>query len=198
MKKLLLSLMVLASLISCGKDNKVSSGTAELTPTPPIINGYSNGQLTGPSIQIAQDLIAKINNPVSLFGEGLVVASSGNSNQKCATKLLIIHYCYGSYSGGSSTVYSGMTWNKLASEFPNLSYTYLRSHTVHSSVNIATKQAELIQLLNRATDLQVVSGTVYYVTVPEAIYIIDVRYPIQANPSAVKNAQGEDYMFGAF
>ncbi len=192
MNKLLLSALVLASIVSCGKDNKVSSGGAPVQG----VSGYSNGLLTGTSAASAQDLITKINSPAT-FGEGLILTSTGSSNQKCGTKWGFINYCYGSSSGGNYAMYSGMTWNQLALQNPNLSYTYFRSHTVHSSVNIATKQAELIQLVNRATYIQV-SGALYYVTVPEATYVVDIRYPIQANPSALKNSQGEDYLIGAF
>ena len=194
MKKFLLSIMVLATLSSCGKDNKVSSGAAA---APPVINGYSNGHLTGPSLVAAQDLIAKINNPAT-FGGGLVITSYGSSNQNCGTKWGFINYCYGSSGGGNYAITSGMTWNELAAQKPNLSYYYYYgSQTVHSSVNIATKQAELIQLLNTATALEV-SGTLYYIRVTNAIYVIDTRYPIQANPSALKVSQGEDYLYGAY
>ena len=199
MKKLLLSLMVLISLISCGKDNKVSSGTvAPVLPpvTGPVINGYTNGHLTGNAVAIAQDLIAKINNPAS-FGEGLVMTSTGSSNQNCGTKWGFIQYCYGSSGGGNYAMYSTTSWNQLAAQYPNLQYTYFRSHTVHSSVNVGAKQTELIQLLNSATALEV-SGTLYYMRVADAIYVIDIRYPIQANPSALKNNQGEDYLVMAF
>ena len=195
MKKIFLSLIVLASLISCGKDNKVSSGNAQVPPAP-VINGYSNGHLTGNSVTLAQDLIAKINNPAS-FGQGLVVTSTGSSNQNCKTKWEIFYYCYGSVGAGNYAMYSTTTWNDLAAQYPRLQYTYFRSNTVHSEVNVAAKQTELIQLLNRATALEV-SGTIYYIRVTDAIYVIDIRYPMQANPSAIKTAQGEDYLVMAF
>lgn len=193
MKKLLLPLVLLAALTSCGKNNKVSSGNVVAVTT----NGYSNGYLTGNDIIVAQDLVAKINNPAS-FGEGLVLASSGSSNQTCGTKWGFINYCYGSSGGGNYAVSAGMTWNQLSVQRPNLTYYYvLGSQAVHSSVNVATKQAQLLQLLNAATAIQV-SGTLYYIKVSNAIYVVDTRYPIQANPSALKSVQGEDYMVGAY
>lgn len=190
MKKLLLSLMVLATLVSCGKDNKVSSGSAAVTPvTNPLTN----------SNPYAQELITRINNPGAGFGEGLVLtSSSGSSNQTCGTKWGFINYCYGSSGGGNYAVTAGMTWNQLVAQRPNLAYYYYLSQPVaHSSVNIATKQAQLTQLLNSATAIQV-SGTLYYIQVANAIYVVDTRYPIQANPSALKTGQGEDFLTGAY
>ena len=187
--------MVLASLVSCGKDNKVSSGAAAVV-VDPYSTGY-NGVLTGTSLAAAQDLMARINNPAS-FGEGLVLTSSGSSNQTCGTKWGFINYCYGSSGGGNYAVSSGMTWNQLAAQNPNLTYYYrFGSQTAHSSVSVASKQSQLVQLLNTATAVQV-SGTLYYIQVSNALYVVDTRYPIQANPSALKTAQGEDYLTGAY
>jgi hypothetical protein len=190
MKKLLLSLMVLATLASCGKDNKVSSGPA--TDVVNVTNPLTNNN------PYAQELVTKINNPAAGFGEGLVLTSSGSSNQTCGTKWGFINYCYGSSGGGNYAVSAGMTWNQLAAQKPNLAYYYNLSQPVaHSSVNIATKQTQLIQLLNSATSIQV-SGTLYYIQVSNAIYVVDTRYPIQANPSALKSTQGEDFLSGAY
>lgn len=195
MKKLLLSFMVLGVLASCGKNNKVSSGSTPVTNG--YSNGYSNGYLTGSAAAIAQDLATKVNSPAS-FGEGLVLTSSGSSNQTCGTKWGFINYCYGSSGSGNYAVSAGMTWNQLIAQRSNLTYYYsLGSQAVHSSVSIADKQTQIIQLLNSATAIQV-SGTLYYIQVSNSIYVVDTRYPIQANPSAVKTAQGEDYLIGAY
>ena len=188
MKKFLLSLMVLATLVSCGKDNKVSSGSSNATITNPIVTNNS----------YAQELITRINNPASGFGEGVVLTSTGSSNQTCGTKWGFINYCYGSSGSGNYAVSAGMTWNQLAAQKPNLAYYYFMSQpVVHSSVTIATKQAQLMQLLNTATSIQV-SGTLYYIQVSGAYYVIDTRYPIQANPSGVTNGAQTDYLTGAY
>lgn len=189
MKKLLLSLMVLATLASCGKDNKVSSTGANVDPnvTNPLVT-------SNPS---AQELITRINNPGAGFGNGVVITSSGSSGQTCGTKWGFINYCYGS-SSGNVAVSAGVTWNQLVAQRPNLSYSYVYAQPVmHSSVNVATKQAQLIQLLNSASNIQV-SGTLYYIQVSNAYYVIDTRYPIQANPSALATSQYTDYLTGAF
>jgi hypothetical protein len=190
MKKLLLSLMVLATLASCGKDNKVSSGSSTdlLNVSNPLVtnNPY------------AQELVTRINNPAAGFGGGLVLTSSGSSNQTCGTKWGFINYCYGSSGSANYAVTAGMTWNQLVAQRPNLAYYFVYSQpVVHSSINIATKQAQLIQLLNSASNIQV-SGTLYYITVSGAYYVIDTRYPIQANPSAIQTTQYTDYLTGAY
>lgn len=188
MKKLLLSLMVLATLASCGKDNKVSSGSSTTNISNPLVT----------SNPYAQELVTRINNPSAGFGGGVVLTSTGSSNQTCGTKWGFINYCYGSSSAGNYAVSAGMTWNQLAAQRPNLAYYYVYSQpVVHSSVNIATKQAQLIQLLNSATNIQV-SGTLYYIQVSNAYYVIDTRYPIQANPSAIQTSQYTDYLTGAY
>lgn len=186
MKKLLLSLMVLASLVSCGKDNKVSSGSSSYN--------YSNAYLSGTGATYASDLVAKINNYSANFGNGQIYTSS--SNQTCGTKWGFINYCYG--SSGSNYATTGLTWNALAAQQPNIRYLYSDNTIVtHSAVNIATKQQELITLLNSATNIQV-SGTLYYIQVTSgAYYVIDTRYPLQTNPSAVTNGYQTVYFYQA-
>ncbi|MEA9355204.1 hypothetical protein SHI21_03285 [Bacteriovorax sp. PP10] len=185
MKKLLLSLMVLATLASCGKDNKVSSGSTSLV-------NVSNPLVT--SNPYAQELVTRINNPAAGFGEGLIY-SSASSNQTCGTKWGFINYCYG--SSGSTSTTTGLTWNALAAQRPTVVYQYSTGRTVrHSDVSIATKQAELIALLNSASNIQV-AGTLYYIQVSGAYYVIDTRYPIQANPSAVSNGYQTEYFYQA-
>lgn len=179
MKKLLLSLMVLATLASCGKDNKVSSNGTTSTTTPTTV---TNPLVTG-STQ-AQALITMINNPSS-FGQGTV--SLGNASQNCQTKWTIFYYCTSTSSAGTTT-----TWNQIVAQYPNLVYQYSNGNTVrHADVNIANKQAELISILNSATAVQV-SGYIFYVTVGSNYYVIDARYPIQANPSGAY-ANGSQY-----
>jgi len=196
MKKLLLSLMVLATLMSCGKDNKVSSGS--------VSNGYSNGYLSGNASAAAQELASKISNYTSEFGNGLVLSSSGSSGQTCGTKWGFINYCYGSSGSGNYAVSSGASWNQLVIQRQqNLTYYYYGAQpTYHASVNVGTKQTQIMDLLNKATSVQVVQpdayGKMYYIQVSNAIYVVDTRYPIQANPSAVKTAQGEAYLTGAY
>ncbi|AUN99654.1 hypothetical protein DOM21_02540 [Bacteriovorax stolpii] len=190
MKKLLLSMIVLASLVSCGKDNKVSSTNSTLNYSNPYLSGNTQAQT------YAQTLIAQINSYSSNFGNGVI--SSGSSNQTCDTKWGIFYYCYTSSSGSSGTT---TTWNSIVASTPTITYQYSNGVTVrHSDVNIASKQSELISILNAATNVQVQAmsgGNVYYITVSGAYYVIDTRYPIQANPSGVQSSSGTRYFVRA-
>jgi len=182
MKKLLLALMVLATLASCGKDNKVSSTTANgLTVTNPIVTGSTT----------AQSLINMINSPTS-FGQGQVVSSG--SQQNCGTKWGFIYYCTTSSSGGTST---GKTWAQAIAENPGVTFQYSSGRTVRNiDINITTKQQELINLLNAATNIQS-NGPIYYVTTASGQYVIDTRYVIQVNPSATISSGVNEYFMQA-
>lgn len=183
MKKLLLSMIVLASLVSCGKDNKVSSSTSSLNYSNPYLSGNTQAQT------YAQTLIAQINSYSSNFGNGVV--SSYSNNQTCDTKW-IFSYCY---TSGSSTVTSSKTWNQIAAENPT--YLFSDGYTARNiDVNIASKQGELISLVNAATNVEVQAmsgGNVYKITTSSGYYVIDTRYPIQVNPSAVQSTSALRY-----
>lgn len=177
MKKLLLALMVMATLASCGKNNKVDSNGAigfNGTVTNPLVTNNSQ----------AQALVSMISNPSS-FGQGAI--STGNQN--CSSKWGgFLTYCYSSSGGGSS-----ITWNQLVANNPSIVYRYSNGTTVrHSDVNLVNKQNELASILNSATAVQI-SGSIAYVTVGSTYYVIDVRYPIQANPSAASQYNGQGY-----
>lgn len=180
MKKLLLSFIVLASLVSCGKDNKVSSA-GSYSITNPLVTGSSAGQ----------SLTAMINNPAS-FGQGQVLNSS--SNQTCGTKWGIFQYCYG--SGGSSQT-TGQTWAQVVAANPGITF-YFYNSTVgtkavaNTSTNIAAKQAELVGILNAAISVEV-NGPIYYVRTASAQHVIDTRYTIQMNPSGTATTNLTEY-----
>lgn len=185
MKKLLLSLMVLATLMSCGKDNKVSSGS--------VSNGYSNGYLSGnPNASAAaQALAAAINNP-SAFGQGIAYTSTG-SNQTCGTKWGFINYCYGSTSSGAVT--TGETWNQIIARAPSVVFQYTNGNVRNGSdVTAASQQTFIMDLLNKATNVQVY-GTIYYITVGSDIWAVDLRYALQMNPSAKQTNGYTAYYF---
>ena len=182
MKKLLLSLMVLATLTSCGKNNTVSSAA------PAGTIGITNPLVTG-STQ-AQTLIAAINNPAA-FGQGAVPVSG--SGQTCKN-WGILQYCYSSSSGSTAGT---QTWNQLIAANPGLTYLYTNGLTVRNSdVVVATKQAELVALLNSATKIDIY-GYAYIITTPAGQYAIDIRYPIQLQPSAVNANSGSYYFYQA-
>lgn len=178
--------MVLATLVSCGKDNKVSSGS---------VNGYSNGYLAGNAnaSAAAQALAAAINNP-SAFGQGVAYTSSGSSGQTCGTKWGFINYCYGSnsYSGAVTT---GETWNQIIARVPSVVFQYTNG-TVRNGqdVTVASQQSFIMNLLNTATNVQVYQS-IYYITVGNDIWAVDTRYALQMNPSAKQTNGMTAYYF---
>ena len=161
MKKLIVALMVLTSLVSCGKNNSVAS-LGITSVTNPIITNNA----------MAQSLVSMIANPSTGFGQGLV--STGSSNQT-----------------------TGTTWNALLVSNPNIVYQYSTGRTVRNvDVVIVTKQNELVGILNSATSVQV-SGSLYYINVAGSQYVIDIRYPLQLNPSAKSDQTGSEYFVQA-
>jgi hypothetical protein len=184
MKTLLLSLVILATLASCGKNNKVSSADVA---APGV--GITNPLITGNSQ--AQALVSMINNPAA-FGQG-AISSGSTSGQTCGVKWGIFTYCYS--SGSSSGTSTGQTWAQVVAANPSITYQYSNGLTVRNSdVAIATKQAELTSILNQATRVDVV-GPIFYVTTANAQYAIDSRYPIQLLPNGVISNNGTNYYF---
>lgn len=187
MKNLLLSLVVLASLVSCGKDNKVSSGANATQLTNPIMVGNTTAQV----------LITQLDNPTAGFGNGLV--ADYTSNQTCKN-WGIFNYCYSSTTGTAAT--GARTWNTIVAANPNTVYYYTNgTTTVHSQIAVVTKQNEIRAILNSASSIQVQAlqgGNVYYVTVAGGYYVIDTRYPLQVNPSAVSTGTTQNYFMRAY
>ena len=188
MKKFLLSLMVLASLVSCGKDNKVSS--AATSAFSPITT----------SVQGASELGSKIDNYSTQFGLGQVyyygttqtwgalannnlpivyryTKSATANNSNCEKKWGIFWVCSTSSSSGSATESRSV---------------------VNSSVNVTEKANQLKAIINSQNVLIpiVPQGTSYRIQSTDGKqYIIDTRYPIQANPIGISDSTGTEYMF---
>lgn len=204
MKKLLLSLMVLATLASCGKDNKVASTAASTTSTSPIQvttadqNGISLGQ--------------KIDNHTTQFGVGVVqlnyytratynqiIADSGSmrfhytkstqsvsgNGQNCEKKWGIFYICSSSYSSSTST-----------------SVTESRSPFYSELVNnpgVDAKIAELKDIINNASTLYPIEtdGYSYRIRTKNGKqYIINTLAPLLANPTGVMDTSGAvEYLY---
>jgi hypothetical protein len=123
--------------------------------------------------QANQELLLKnIENYSQAFGQGMANANVkwetianeysnltyryAKANQNCETKFGIFNYCHASYE-------------------PALEIT-------HSLVNIQNKQNELITIVNNSKNI-ILNGTAFYIQDDENnSYIIDTRFPIQANP----------------
>lgn len=157
MKRLLLSIMVMAVLASCGKDNKVNSDLAGAAAAG--VNTYTTTNPLLVNNPQAADLVNRINNPTTGFG-------------------------LGSTSNGATT------WNALLTQYPSAVLRYTNGTVRNSDVTIVQKQTQLMNLVNSAQAIQV-QGTIFYLTVNNAIYAIDSRYAIQINPSGLKSGYSE-------
>lgn len=185
MKKILLSLMVLATLMSCGKDNKVSSGSS-------TTNGFSNPLLGGQYSAAAQSLAAAVSNP-SAFGNGPAYNET-SSNQTCGKVLVIFNYCYGS---GSGVTTSGETWNQVIARMPNIVFYYSNGPAQNGqNVTVAGQQAFIMNLLNTADRVELFDTT-YIITVGQEQWAVDLRYALQMNPSAKQSYAGGYYFLRA-
>ncbi len=201
MKKLLLSLMVFATLASCGKDNKVASAAAPApaTSTSPITTTVAG----------AAELATKIDNfhnqfgtqPVSYYGNpstigallnsGLPMSfkytkqttstSSGSNNSNCKTYISVLTLCsYGTVSSSASPLTVSKT-------------------VVGLSVNVTDKINELKGYINNASPLvaiQTVGSISRIVTRDNKVYFIDTNFPIQAQPTMVQDSTGIEYLIG--
>ncbi len=192
MKKLTVAIMVLMTLVSCGKDNKVASKAA--AATSPVTTAITVAD------QVALDLGTKIDQYTTYFGtqqinyyttigsvanQGVSIkykytkqAASASSGNGCETKWVIFTYC---------TQTSMTTFN------PTLSRT-----VENSGVNIPAKIAELKALINSkhpAYPVQVNGTSYHFVTTDNKAYVIDLRLPIQAQPTGIKNGNETEYLF---
>ena len=186
MKKLLLALIVMASLASCGKNNSVDSSAASST------SAISVATLPPASQALATQLGAMVN--ANQFGLGQAtyyesyaqyvshapnttysygtLATTGSSNPNCKTVGYIFTYC----TSASTTTTSSAT---------------ITRSVIHSSVNVAAQQSALIAIINKTNQIAQVGQGVYEILTTDNItYFIDTRYPIQANPTQTQQANG--------
>jgi hypothetical protein len=198
MKKLLLSLVVLTALVSCGKDNKVSS------------SGYGSSAITiSDSSGNASALGTYINASETYFGNGYA-SNYGTWNQTIAA---LPYYSYKyvttTYSSGNSNCTVKWSIFYVCSSSSLGSGVSLSRSVLVSSVDIATKRAELAAIVNSAytyngvASIQVSqqsSGVIYYIQSTSGVkYAIDTRIPLQANPSAIQQANGQiEYFYGLY
>ena len=195
MKKFILALMVVATIVSCGKNggNNVASGTAGVTnPITVTVAG-------------ATDLGSRIDNYTTYFGTGYTFiggnsyqwnqiiyqtpnisykytkATSAASNSNCTTKWSIFYFCSSSSSASTSSL-------KVSNSI------------IHSSIDVLAKQNELKGYINRANPYYAIqtSGTLSYIrTTDNMLYVIDTSVPLQANPVSVQQANGQvEYLLG--
>ncbi len=181
MKKLLLALIVVSTLFSCGKKNTVgtSSSTTALTVSGALEtqlasqidnNQFGNGMAT--YYETWSQVVSHMPNLKYNY------AQTSASTSNCEKKWGIFYICTSSSSSGSATITRSV---------------------IHSSVDVNAKKNELKDLINKRVYIQV-SGTSYYITANNGKnYVIDTRYPLQANPVSVQNAQdgSGEYFYNA-
>lgn len=156
MKKLLLAILVVSSLVSCGKNNSTNTGAvANTLATSPISTINSN-----PSFQtLANAVLANSFN--AQYSNYYTEYRFGNTTNTCVTK----DGWFGiDYQSCSTSISNPVT-------------------VIHGQVVIATKQAEINAILAKSVVFQAVSGTYFVVrTTDNYTYHIRTDYPIQANP----------------
>lgn len=157
MKKFLLVLLVLTSLVSCGKNNQVGSGAAGVgtIATSPIstINSSSGFQALAAAV-LSNTFNAQYSNYYTEY-------HFGNVTNTCVTK----------------DGWFGIDYQSCSSSVTN------ETTVIHGQVNIDSKKAELNAILSKTVVFQAVSAT-YFVLRTSDNYTYHVRldYPIQANP----------------
>lgn len=196
MKTLFLSLLVVASLVSCGKDNKVESSAQAGPTTSPITATVAGASALGSKIdnyttqfgtgsityygypQTYGGLVNQAMNLVYRYTKASAAASASGSN--CQLKWSIIYVC--SYSN-TTTNFSSVTESRKV---------------YNNSVDVLSKQNELKAIINSANPLLPIenNGYSYKITTKEGKqFVIDTRYPIQANPIGIKDSAGTEYLF---
>lgn len=174
MKHLLLSLSVLAMLVSCGKDNSV--GTPVGAASSAVTISDATGVQLGNYINASESYFAPglsafykyyyTTSTVSTAGNGCTAHTSGGWIK------FTYYTCTTSSSSGSGTVTSVQA----------------------SAVDLAAKRLELIGYINSSTAGAIYQSSAYsYIirTVSGATITIDSRYPLQANPVQVQQANGQ-------
>ena len=196
MKKLILSFMVLASLVSCGKNNSVGSNTNQL--------GIGTSALgTSDVDQYGRVLLSTYRTSISNNGFRAAIANSetyrfynstgGSSGSGCTTNsvlggFLSYYTCTGSYGTSS-----------------NVTGSYDSVNVVHSTQDLTSKKNELLGIINQAQNYSNSSDRLrlYIQTINGDVYTIDFRVPMAANP-VVKNIRATgvtrslDYSFSGY
>jgi hypothetical protein len=175
MKNLIIGLLLLATVISCGKKNSVSTNVS--SPAPITVSGTT---------EISVGNIIDSNQ----FGTGTVYVYNIPENwNQYISQMPNVTYQYGKVSCGSSFCYTFFGKS-------NVTKTVTRT-VVNSSVNVETKKNELKALINSRLRMQQISSTAYQiVTTNGSIYIIDTFFPVQANPVYFQDVSGhvENYL----
>lgn len=198
MKKLIVALMVLSTLASCGKDNKVAS------PAAPVVSTSNTAVTSTTTDPAGQALVSLINSYTTSFGTGRSVEYNMYFKDLIALSQYTIKYKYtkAAMANASNTECSGkyiqFCYTKWNSE-TQVTEPALSREVLHGGVVVATKQAELIDIINkRHPGYPIVNngiGVFYIKTIDNTVYVIDTRFPLQANPAQITNSAGTETLF---
>lgn len=182
------------SLVSCGKNgNKIQGGTGGSSS---VFNQVTVGT---PG---AANLGSKIDNYQSQFGTGLLIY---NYQSQTWTSLLQyglnLNYRYTRSTTSPSSTDCKEKWifYICSTSSTSTSYSVVESRKVsNNTVDVTAKANELKALINSTSSLVPISniGTSYYIqTTNGNQYVIDTQYPLQANPIAVRDVNGTEYLY---
>lgn len=173
MRKLLLSLMVLATLASCGKDNAVNGGAIPATGNAITIDDTYAKSLGS---AIDNSLTSFYQKPAyGRFGYVTTTSSTTNTGSNCEEKTGWFGIKYYVCKSTSSTAIVPTSYIPV------------------SSVVLETKRAELRGIINSSSAGAIYQyGSRYTIrTNAGVLYTIDRGFPIEANPVSVQQPNGQ-------
>jgi len=198
---LVLGLALLFS--ACGKDNTLSGGSGGGVGGPigssPITSGVPG----------AADLGTKIDNYSTQFGTGMVsYYGYPYTYQQLVNSGLNLAYRYTK----SSTTGSGSNCEKKWGIFYVCSYSSTSSSVsvtesrkvFNNDIDVTSKMNELKAIINDANPLLPIytnnpnnpNNSSYMITTRSGKqYVIDTRYPLQANPIGIKDSSSTEYLY---
>ncbi len=169
--------MVLASIVSCGKTNSV--GSSSIYGTSPITVGGASETQLGTMIDTNQ------------FGSGMATYYITWSQLIMQTPT--ITYQYGNYNASSNCKIIWGVFKYCTST--NSSGTAVTRSVMNSTVDVIAKKNELKAIINNRTMIQAYGTSFYIRTNDGRTFVIDTRYPLQANPVSVQQADGKGEVF---
>ena len=171
MKKLLLSLMVLALFSSCGKDNKVNTGSA---PVPPAVQ-----PIQPPSAIIADSNASQLLNYINT-SELTFARAPTNSTQFKYTTYSSVYNCEEKEGWFNIEYTKCKTENSLVSE-----------SILINSLDLEVKRQELRDIVASSSESIQVFGTAYRIKASNGtIYVINRSTPLLSNPFSVQTING--------
>jgi hypothetical protein len=191
MRNLLLSILVLASLVSCGKDKgaNVLTGASNNAINIADATGVQLGGLidtSETSFGFAQIGTGNWNQAVAFYPyySFKYVTTSEASNSNCVQHGGFFKFYTCTYTSGSTS--TNVTFSRVVPA---------------SSIVLAAKRAELKAIINSAIvpyGIQTLGSRYIIRTTIGVIYTIDTSYPIQANPVSVTQTNGQQEYFYNF